>query len=188
MNYSLHVLSKKEFDSNHEFYQKSFDEIFNSNFNHNDYNTDFSIFFETHPINSLVYLKENDKIVSFMFASPHRDYDCYSDTTLDHWGINFILTHKKYAGKGYAKLVLLYGFKDIVSKECRQLDFIPINETSKHLFHLITNPFTVGTITRDSDSIVLTIKFNYRFILTAREENFEELQKLAKSYDGWPDY
>ena len=58
--YSIHTLSIDEFNYNKEFFYKSFDDIASS-IKIPPFTMYEAEFFDKHPINSFLYVKENDK-------------------------------------------------------------------------------------------------------------------------------
>jgi len=154
---TIKVLTRKDFENNEDFYQNSLNQISLSlGIN---LNKDWNYFFERHPINSIVLLNECLKIVSFIYATPHRDYVCYSDTDLKHWGINYIQTHKDYQRRGYAKRVLLYCLKDILQKGAIKLDALP-NSMSLPLFNQIVEEYKLPSIERDCRGVITLLEIN----------------------------
>ena len=179
MSYSLHVLTKDIFEKNPNFYEESLNEIYDSN--KLPYLEDWSAIYSHQPVISLVFLKENEKIVSFMYSTPHKDFEGYEASSLTHWGINFIQTHNDFKRKGYGYLTALLGFKDIISKGGKEVDFFPICSESKHLFHKIVNPYKVGYILPTPGcSTMFTIYFHENFLFCANVMKPSELIKFIQ--------
>ena len=180
MDYSLHVLTKEEFQQNHDFYQESFNEIFLSNKLH--LLEDWDSFYKSNPVNSIVFLKGGTKIVSLMYCCSHKSYKNFN-TLNNHsvWEILYIQTHKDFQRKGYGSLVALMGIKDIVSKNGKVIDFWPICSASKRIFHNIVNPYRVGHMEPVSGlGETYRIYLNTRFRSFAKDLEFKELLRYIK--------
>lgn len=155
--YTMHILNIEDFLKNSDLYQKSFDEIsYSLGLNNSNYDE----FFKRHPINSIVYIKDGNKIVSFMYATPCRDYITYEGTDLQYWTINYIQTHKDFQNNGYASLLIPYGIQDIVKKGGNKIDFVP-NQFSKSILEKAIQQFKIGTLNKSKERIgTLTISIN----------------------------
>lgn len=155
--YTMHTLSIEDFLKNSDLYQKSFDEIsYSLGLN----STNYDEFFKIHPINSIVYIKDSNKIVSFMYATPCRDYITYEGADLQYWTINYIQTHNDFQNKGYASLLIPYGIQDIVKKGGNKIDFLP-NQYSKSIFEKTIQQFKIGTLAKSKERVgVSTISIN----------------------------
>lgn len=158
--YSIENLSVEKFNKNPSFYQKSFDEI---TISQNLCTENWTDFFTNHPINSITYIKKNDKIVSFIYATPHRDYEIYDDTDLEHWVINYIKTHKHFEGNGYSYLVTIAGLEDMKKKGAKQVDFLP-NQKSSMLFKKIIDYNNIGNLVNSKQVGRKIIIFNKSFL------------------------
>ena len=155
--YTMHTLSIEDFFENSDLYQKSFDEIsYSLGLNSNNYEE----FFKRHPINSIVYIKDGNKIVSFMYATPCRDYIAYNGTDLQYWAINYIQTHKNFQNRGYASSLIPYGIQDIAKKGGNKIDFVS-NQFSKSIFEKAIQQLKIGTLNKSKERVgVSTISIN----------------------------
>lgn len=137
------ILNKSELDERKEYYQLSFDEI--------SLSLDLGVskrwedFFEKHPTNSLVYLVENGKIVSYIYATPYRDYLAYDDTDLMRWHINYLQTHKNFQRRGYATQLLSICLMDIMNKGGKTVSATPNYESSNLIRRVIERYNLVST-------------------------------------------
>ena len=155
--YTMHTLSIEDFLKDSDLYQKSFYEIsYSLGLNNSNYDE----FFKRHPINSLVYIKDGNRIVSFMYATLYRDYIGYEGADLQYWTINYIQTHKDFQNRGYASSLIPYGIQDIVKKGGNKIDFLP-NQYSKSIFEKVIQQFKIGTLNKAKERIgTLTISIN----------------------------
>ena len=93
--YSIHSLSTEEFNRNKHFFFESFNDIASS-IKIPSFTMYEAEFFDKHPINSFLYVKENNKIVAILYCTPHRDYSCYQEFGTNDfgcWGVNYIQVH-----------------------------------------------------------------------------------------------
>jgi len=179
-DYIIKKLSIEEFNEKPEFYQQSFNEITISQklCSSNDHNDLFgpenwTIFFQKHPINSIVYIMEKGKIVSFMYCTPHRDYERYDDTDLEHWGVNYIQTHKNFERKGYAHILILAALEDMKKKGARRLDFMP-NRRSNPIFVKVINDNNIGKLTEYNIFHIRTLFFDEKFLNQETSIEYEQ--------------
>lgn len=194
--YCIHSLSTDEFNSNKEFFFESFNNIAKS-IKIPPFTMYEAKFFDKHPINSFLYLKENDKIVAILYCTPHRDYSCYQEfgtNDLSCWGVNYIQVHKDYSGKGYGYLLLLAGLEDIKNKGGKKVEFMP-NRKSASLFHHAVYDNNIGDISVvDKSDTILNISFNDHFlnsnfsILDLKQTHTRHTHKSIKPYRDFYDY
>jgi len=176
-SYTIKKLTLEEFNKNPGFYQKSLDEISLSQEigsykkNGRFASEDWDNFFKKHPVNSIVYIKEKEKIVSFMYATPHRDYEGFEDKDLGDWGIDYIQTHKNFEGKGYAQILILFGLEDMKKEGARRIEFIP-NEKSLPIFTKVISDNKIGNLTKWINKTTLT--FNETFLKKENSINHEQ--------------
>ena len=169
-NYIIKELTEKEFKKNPHFYQKSLNEItisqkLCSSNDHNDFlgPENWDKFFKNHPINTLVYIMEKGKIVSFLYATPHRDYECYADTDLEHWGVNYIQTHKEFEGKGYGTILTLVGLENMKGKGAKRVDFLA-NRDSLPILLKVVSDNKIGELVNNFSTGKETLSFSEEYI------------------------
>ncbi len=78
--------------------------------------------------------------MSYMYATPYRDYIIHDDTDLVRWHINFIQTHVNHQKKGYGKRLLLFGLKDMLTKGSGKISACP-NDMSRPILMQIIEEF-----------------------------------------------
>lgn len=194
--FALHSLSIDEFYRNKQFYFNSFDDIAKS-IKIPPFTMYEAEFFDKHPINSFLYVKENDKIVAILYSTPHRDYSCYKEfgtNDFSRWGVNYIQVHKDYSGKGYGYLMLLAGLEDIKNKGGKKIEFMP-NRKSASLFHHAVYDNNIGDVAVvDKMNAILSISFNKHFlnlnssILDFKQTHTRHTHKSIKPYRDFYDY
>ncbi len=170
-SYLIKKLTQKKFNTNPEFFQRSLDEITISQnlCKSTDYKdkifgpTNWTEFFKKYPLNSIVYIEENGKIVSFMYATPHREFGSKIDN-IEHWGINYIQTHKDFEKKGYAYILTLEGLKDIREKGAKKITLLPNEKSKPILFKVLKNNIIGNIISKDDVYGTLEIMFNNEFL------------------------
>ncbi len=168
--YMIKELTEKEFKKNPHFYQESLNEItisqkLCSSNDHNDFlgPENWNEFFKNHPINAVVYIIENEKIVSFLYATPHRDYECYDDTDLEHWGVNYIQTHKGFERRGYGTILTLAGLENIKRKGGKRVDFLP-NRDSLSILLKVVSDNKIGKLVNNFKTGKETLSFSEEYI------------------------
>lgn len=175
MDYSLHVLTEDEFNKKALYYQCEVNLLFKSN--GIPITADLQKLFKVCPTNSIAYLKEGKNIVSLMISSPSSTL-CANHT----WYITFLITHKNYSGKGYAKKLFLFGIMDAICKGSTTIEILPFHPATRRLIHSIINPFTVGTISFYQMSPAVRVNFHSEFISMAYTRDFVKLEEFSKSY------
>lgn len=175
MKYSLHVLTEDEFNKNALYYQSEVNLLFKSN--GIPITANLQKLFKVCPANSIVFIKEGKDIVSLMVST--GSYPICSNPT---WDIIYLITHKNYSGKGYAKKLFLFGIMDAICKGCTTIETLPIHPATRRLIHSVINPFTVGTISFNKITYTPSIHFHSEFISMANNRDFVKLEEFSKSY------
>lgn len=173
------IITKEIFAENKTKYLSDIREIYESNSIKNE---DIDSLFEKHPESMLVTLKNNQKIISFMFVA--RISANYIDPFYEdngYWKLFTVATHKKYQNFNFAKGVLIFGFVEMLKQGATRIEVEITTYSGMLLFYKTVNPFTVGTITpkKDEDSDCWIINFKKSFCNFA--ESFDnKTEKSAK--------
>jgi len=157
------IMTNEKFAENKTKYLSDIREIYESN---NILNEDIDSLFGKYPESMLVTLKNNQKIISFMFVariSANYIDPFYEDD--NYWKLFTVATHKKYQNFNFAKGVLLFGFVEMLKQGATRIEVEITTYSGKLLFYKTVNPFSVGTITqkREDDPECWVISFKKSF-------------------------
>ena len=203
--FSIHTLSKEEFNSEKNFFIEQLNTI-SISLKIQPFSEEYLLnFFDSHSINSFVYIKSENKIVGFIYSTPHRDYDTYDEfetNDLTHWGVNYIQVHKDFNNKGFGSLLVLACCEDVKQKGASKIDFMP-NKQSISIFHHAITGNNIGTISLNKSldwnyllaGRVLTISFSEQFLKSNKSILFcpytylkHEHKKLDRPFRDYWDY
>ena len=130
----IEVLTKEKFQKEPDFYQKGFDEIHESLLNSNipellrailiiqDSPINLAFFLNKYPVNSVVYITVDNKIVGYIYGAPLTD---------KLWVIDWIKIHDDFRGNGYGPQLISYCLRDILKKGCEIVKLKPLDNNIK---------------------------------------------------------
>ena len=138
----LKLLAKEEYKANSNYGTA----LKNVNLSAGLCEIDFDRFYDNHLINSVVVLLKDNTIVFFMAVAPHAEFDkdenCWINIDSSFWYVQYIGTHKNYQRKGYAKMIMLYGIRDMILKGANRFDGC-FNLKSRPLIEKIAKEFEI---------------------------------------------
>ncbi len=197
----MNIISNNKFSilsvtkENIEQFKTCLDAIIKSNnMYHNTWDEMEPNFFERHPTNSFLAIKQNDLVVGLIYGTPHKDYACYeefSTDNLDNWGINYLIIHKDYQKHGLGTFLFKASMQDINNKGGKTVSFMP-NRKSIGMVHNVVKETNMGPLSLNNHPGTLTLHFNLNF-LTGKTKLFNDKffnkTKTAKSdYDLYDYY